>query len=210
MVIWKCQRKHPCWFSCPDPMIGCPKFPIVVAQLTKTVKKKKREEKKHIVSSIMNQCCDGDISRNMDEKREPKRVAGPVIERLVLLLAMTKVEETTWEGGGKVIEGGWRVGGKRAIGAGTVDRSQLRAFLNGAGLDLGLVFPGAGIRARFSGRQDEELVARVVGARHSGRENQETVGGGVSVHCEKTFEGFVWRRSSSVKDGIFGLLERKL
>lgn len=54
----------------------------------------------------MNQCCDGDISRNMDEKREPKRVAGPVIERLVLLLAMTKVEETTWEGGGKVIEGG--------------------------------------------------------------------------------------------------------
>lgn len=53
-----------------------------------------------------------------------------MIERLVLLLAMTKVEETTRKGGGKVIEGDRRVGRKRAIGAGTVGRSQHRAFFN--------------------------------------------------------------------------------
>lgn len=50
----------------------------------------------------------------------------------------------------------------------------------------------------------------MVGARLSGREDQETVGGGVSVHSEKTFEGFVCGRSNSVKDGIFGVLKRKL
>lgn len=55
------------------------------------------------------------------------------------------------------------------------------------GVEQRLLIPDPGVRTVLSGRQNEELVGRVVRSRVGGRENEETVGGSVGVHFEKVF-----------------------
>ena len=94
---------------------------------------------------------------------------------------MAEKEEATWQSGSIIV--GLRV--LRRCGGGAVGAVQLLLMLDRGRLTHGLLIIEARVRARLSGRQDEELVTRVEWGRASGRENEELARRGNLEHFEK-------------------------
>jgi hypothetical protein len=91
-------------------------------------------------------------------------------------------EEATWQDGSIIIInlGVLRRGGGRAVGA-----VQLLLMLDRGRLGHGLLIIEARVRARLSGRQDQELVTRVEWGRARGREDEELTRRGNLEHFGK-------------------------
>jgi len=84
------------------------------------------------------------------------------LRALLALVGVAQVEEAIGEGGSDVIES--RVhsrGGRGAVGAMVLLVGQIRAQVGRAALAYGLFLKGTRVRARFDGRQHEELVLRM-------------------------------------------------
>lgn len=95
-------------------------------------------------------------------------------------LGVAEKEEATGQGGSIIVN--LRLLGRG--GRGAVRAVQLLLVLDRGRLGHGLLIVETSVGAGLGGREDEELVARVEGARASGRENEELTRRGNLEHFD--------------------------